>query len=528
MRCRGFITELGQQKWSVFVGWLLVLVCLVMSSTLSAATVTWDGGAGTGTWADGVNWDTNTVPVAGDDLVFAGSTQLSTTNNIATVDISFNSITFAAAAGAFTLAGSRITLAGNITNSSSNTQAINIPMILDVATCTITATSNISVGGVVSETGGARALTKAGAGTLYLATNNTYSGTTTVNAGTLQNATLNNTTYGTGGITLNGGTLLVDRIALANNITNSNASSVIIMDNGWGSSISGTITNNALLSVQAWYATQTFSGNISGTGGITLTQLAGGTLTLSGTNSYSGATTISSGTLKAGSTSAFGTNSAVTLANVATAILDITGFNNSIGSLAGGGATGGNVTLGTTTLTLGGDGTSTSYDGVISGTGAVTKTGTGTQTLTRANTYTGATTISGGTLKITATSYATPSFSIATGTVLEFNLSSNADYGTTTFSGAGTLRKSGSAAISWQAAVATFQLSSGALIDVVAGTFTGGSWANEVWTSNLSDLTVASGATFVSTEANTMVNAINGAGTIASGYPGRAIALPLV
>lgn len=126
MRDRSFMMMLAQQQRGSVVGWLLVLMCLVTStSSLLAQTVTWDGGAGTGNWADGANWDTNVAPVAGDDLVFTGSTQLSTTNNIATVDISFNSITFAAAAGAFTLAGSRITLAGNITNSSSNNQTIS-------------------------------------------------------------------------------------------------------------------------------------------------------------------------------------------------------------------------------------------------------------------------------------------------------------------------------------------------------------------------------------------------------------------
>ena len=51
------------------------------------------------------------------------------------------------------------------------------------------------------------------------------------------------------------------------------------------------------------------------------------------------------------------------MANVAGATLDITGFNTQIGSLAGGGATGGNVTLGAATLTTGGNNTNTSYAG---------------------------------------------------------------------------------------------------------------------------------------------------------------------
>ena len=153
-------------------------------------------------------------------------------------------------------------------------------------------------------------------------------------------------------------------------------------------------------------------------------------LTLSNTNTYTGATTVSAGTLKAGSTQAFGVNSAVTMANVSGATLDITGFNNSIGSLTGGGTTGGNVTLGAATLTIGGDNSSPAvYAGVISGTGALTKTGTGTLTLSGNNTYSGLTTISPGTLKLGAAGGATNTplgttgtgTTVASGAVLDLN-----------------------------------------------------------------------------------------------------------
>ncbi len=82
---------------------------------------------------------------------------------------------------------------------------------------------------------------------------------------------------------------------------------------------------------------------------------------VSGASVYTGNTTVTGGTLKAGVASvanvsgAFGKNSAVTLSNTAGVTLDITGFNTQIGSLAGGGATGGIVTLGAATLTTGGN-----------------------------------------------------------------------------------------------------------------------------------------------------------------------------
>ena len=146
----------------------------------------------------------------------------------------------------------------------------------------------------------------------------------------------------------------------------------------------------------------------SSTGG-GLTKLGANNLTLSGANTYTGATTVTGGSLIAGVASvanvsgAFGNNSAVSLANTAGVSLDITGFNTQIGSLSGGGATGGNVTLGAATLTIAGNNASpVTYAGVISssGAGGLTKIGTGTQILSGDNTYTGATTVSNGILRV--------------------------------------------------------------------------------------------------------------------------------
>jgi len=68
-----------------------------------------------------------------------------------------------------------------------------------------------------------------------------------------------------------------------------------------------------------------------------------------------------------------------------------------IGSLEGSGE----ILLGANNLTVGSNGLSTTFSGVISGSGPLTKIGHGTQILTGANTYTGGTTISKGTLLVT-------------------------------------------------------------------------------------------------------------------------------
>ena len=88
---------------------------------------------------------------------------------------------------------------------------------------------------------------------------------------------------------------------------------------------------------------------------------------------HSGATTVTAGTLQAGSTTASSPNSAFTVNGV----LDLSGFSNTIGSLAGAGTvTNGGLPssaitaledpiVGPGVLTAGGDGTSTVFSGLL-------------------------------------------------------------------------------------------------------------------------------------------------------------------
>jgi outer membrane autotransporter protein len=129
----------------------------------------------------------------------------------------------------------------------------------------------------------------------------------------------------------------------------------------------------------------------------TLSKTGASTWTLTGVNTFTGTTNVVQGTLQAGNANAFSAASAVSVAGNAT--LDLNSFNQTIASLAGAG----NVTLGNATLTTGGDNSSTTFDGVISGAGgSLTKTGNGTFILTGANSYSGNTTISAGILQVGA------------------------------------------------------------------------------------------------------------------------------
>jgi autotransporter-associated beta strand protein len=167
----------------------------------------------------------------------------------------------------------------------------------------------------------------------------------------------------------------------------------------------GTVTNNGATLATLTVATSgvtDFSGTLQdgAAGALALNKIGGigSILTLSGTNTYSGTTTITVGTLKGGAANAFSANSATTIG--ASGILDLGGFDQAIGSLAGSGTV---TNSGATaaTLTTNGDNTSTSYDGIIEDGAAatgLTKAGTGILTLTGANTYTSATAVNAGTL----------------------------------------------------------------------------------------------------------------------------------
>jgi len=106
-------------------------------------------------------------------------------------------------------------------------------------------------------------------------------------------------------------------------------------------------------------------------------------------------------------------NSTVSVA--ANATLDLNGNQATIGGLTGIG----NVTLGNggiLNVTIPGVASST-FDGVISGTGALTKTGSGSLVLTGTNLYTGATTVSGGTLLVQGNLAGTSSVAVSSGTL---------------------------------------------------------------------------------------------------------------
>lgn len=139
-----------------------------------------------------------------------------------------------------------------------------------------------------------------------------------------------------------------------------------------------------------------FAGRIEdGGAGGGFTKRGTGILNLSGESDYSGATHVAEGTLEAGDENVFATRSAFTIDAGAT--LALAGFDQEIGSLAGAGA----VDLATNAvLTTGGNNTSTTFSGVLSGSGGLVKTGAGALTLSGVSAYSGDTSVLAGILRV--------------------------------------------------------------------------------------------------------------------------------
>ena len=245
--------------------------------------------------------------------------------------------------------------------------------------------NNASAGSIsiANNLGGAAAqVQQLGTGTLILSGTNTYTGTTTIDAGTLA-------LTGAGSIAASNEVFLSNTGAIFD-ISGTTAGASIVTLNG----IAGSNVNlgSQTLTITAGDGTKIYYGTIGGSGGLTVT---GGLAELGGTNTYSGVTTINSGTHLVLLGTASIANSSKVINNGAFD-LSVMSVDSSIKSLAGTNA-GANVFLGTHTLTL--TAANDTYNGMISGSGGLTLAG-GTETITGAIGYSGATTINGGTLVV--------------------------------------------------------------------------------------------------------------------------------
>lgn len=149
---------------------LALAVAALLGSALTdlaeAKTSTWTGGARASAWSLRANWG-GTALADGDALVFAGTTNLSNDNNL--LNASFNGLSFASGAGAFTLNGNGFTNLGNISNLSSNRQTLTMALTVGSSQSWVAGLSGLQFSEINFASTAAAAYTVGGSGRLTVA-----------------------------------------------------------------------------------------------------------------------------------------------------------------------------------------------------------------------------------------------------------------------------------------------------------------------------------------------------------------------
>jgi autotransporter-associated beta strand protein len=343
-----------------------------MSPETALAQVTWSSTPASGGWNSGGNWAGGNAPNGTTQAIVFGNSTITTTTNTFTSG-TFSGISFLAGAPSYTLGGNRLTLTGNVTNSSTVLQTIGLDFTTTFQrTTTLTAGGgNLLLSGSIDGSGGG--FLTAGTGTLTLTGPNSFTGgvsianNTTIVAGSPSalGTTAGTVTFqGTSGMTL---------VAAAD-------SSLSAYPLSMGSGRTATIVSDRATPG----AGITHSLGLFGLSTSTLNATAGTNVTsgtavvgFSGINLSSGA---------AGASTLNPTTAAITVGtiNVAT-----------------------NPQPGAKTIVLGGTNAANAVTGSISDNlspVAVQKTGASTWTLSGSNSYGGGTLVNGGTLRIASNS----------------------------------------------------------------------------------------------------------------------------
>lgn len=225
----------------VFV--LATVIAQFSTTTLvSAAPVTWDGGAGDGLFSSAANWSNDTVPTNGDALIFdasdLGSQDVTVTNDISSLSVSGITLSGTASGyGNWVVQGSSLAVTGAISNTSvynGSPRSLSLP--------NITLGGNVAVTGVVNFSTvnvGTNTFTLNGASNSCGATLGSLagSGTVVVNGFGYGTAESGSSSF-TGAINITSGTFVVRSAAHVNNASG-------ITTSGSGNLVFGALANNS-------------------------------------------------------------------------------------------------------------------------------------------------------------------------------------------------------------------------------------------------------------------------------------------
>jgi fibronectin-binding autotransporter adhesin len=344
-------------------------------------TAVWNLATG-GNWSVAGNWLSGWVPNGADGGAILGSTLSGSQTVTLDTAVTVGQLTIATTGGAsYTISGSNgipLTLqsADNATvNVLSGSHTVNADVVL-ASPAVISVTDSLTINGAISESGGARSLTKSGSGMLTLCGSNSYTGATTVSGGTLNLSgsgrltggpqyigSMGNGTFAqTGGTNaISGDCYLGFDAASAGNYNLSGAARLTAGNQYVGYSGVGAFTQSGGTNA---IASNLFLANASGAHG---TYNLNGGLLLTGSVSHGAGTAafnLGGGTLQAASS--FTTTVPITLS-------------------------GGNSTIDTASFDV-------TVSGNLAGSGSLTKAGLGTLALMGSNSYAGDTTVNAGML----------------------------------------------------------------------------------------------------------------------------------
>ncbi|RUL70458.1 hypothetical protein EKH80_20570 [Dyella choica] len=353
----------------------------------TAGTVTVDNGSGQVS-ATGMQFDVDGYTLTGDSLVLtgsngsapvirvgdgssAGASMTATINNVltGTGGLAKSDLGTLVLAGNNTYTGGTTINAGRLQiGNGGNTGAI-VGNVVNNGALLFDRSDAVNFGGFISGSG---SISQIGAGSVTLTSANTYTGSTSISAGTLALS-------GSGSI------------ASSSNVSVANGASLDISGSANDVSITSLSGNGGVnlggRTLSLTQANGSFSGVIRGSGGLTL---ASGHETLAGANTYTGATTIASNATLTLTSSLSDSSSVI---NHGTLDVSASTADVSMNNLNGDGV----VVLGNNSLTL--SHVTGSYTGVITGNGGLVLSD-GSESLTGVNTYHGGTTINNSVLSV--------------------------------------------------------------------------------------------------------------------------------
>jgi len=241
------------------------------------AQFVWVGGAADGDIADQNNWSGGTIPTfvgGAENVTFGDATH--TAVLLGSVSRSLGNLTFSSATAAYSFSGTSLptlTLAGNITTTVANPNAVVFGSAIDPITVAFTNTAhtiNVAAGSAVDFladiSGGGASILKTGTGILTLSGANTYSGGTTVHSGTLE--------VNGGSISHPAADLVVGDVNGDNGMLAITGGAVVNSNNGFIGNGAGSIGTVTVAGGSTVYSSWILSGGLyvgeNGTGSLTL------------------------------------------------------------------------------------------------------------------------------------------------------------------------------------------------------------------------------------------------------------------